>query len=161
MFFKNSTLRYITLLGALIVLLSACSDFKIEKPDGFARVEMSYYDAHDILYKAVSPEGILFKVKKVENYPPMELDFWAKALSNQLQKEGYTLIGEEQRFETDKREGVYFKWGLPYGNASYIYLTAVIVCDNEILIIEVAGEQSIFKDYEDTIILSMQSISYK
>jgi len=160
-FFANSKLKYIIIAGVLIVVLTACSDFKIEKPDGFAEVVVDYYKSGHVLYKAVSPEGILLKVKKVENYPRMELNFWTKALMSQLQKEGYTVIGEEQRFETTQREGVYFKWGLPYGNASYIYLTSLIVYENEILIMEAAGEQSIFKDYEDAIIMSMQSISYK
>jgi hypothetical protein len=156
----NSYGKSIITAVILLLLLGSCSEFTIEKPEGFAEVEVDFYDKGDILYKAISPEGILFKVKKVKNYPSMELEFWAEALSHQLQKEGYTLIGEEQRFKAGKEEGVYFKWGVPYGNDSYIYLTSLLVYDDEIIITEAAGEQSLFKDYEDTIILSMQSISY-
>jgi hypothetical protein len=160
-FVYNNRCKYIIIASALLLILVSCSEFTIEKPEGFAEVVVDYYDRGEILFKAISPEGLLFKVKKVENYPRMQLEFWGEALSNQLQKEGYTLIGEEQRFRAGKNEGVYFKWGVPYGNDSYIYLTSLLVYDDEILITEAAGEQSLFNDYEDTIILSMQSISYK
>ena len=160
MVLNHPVMKYIMLVGILLVILTACSEFTIEKPEGFAEIEIAFFEKGDVLYKAVSPEGVLFKVKTAKNYPRMELEFWAKALSAQLQKEGYTLIGEEQRFKAGKKEGAYLKWALPFGNASYIYITSILVCDDKILITEAAGEHTLFKKYEDSIILSMQSISY-
>jgi hypothetical protein len=157
----SSCQRFLTVAVLILLFLFACSDFKIETPEGFAQIAVDHFNQRDVLYKAVSPEGIILRVKKVENYPRMELDFWLKALINQLQKEGYTLIGEEERFETKQRKGAYITWGLPYGNATYIYLTSLLVCDDEILITEAAGEHIIFNDYKDALIKSIRSISYK
>jgi hypothetical protein len=157
----RSTWKYPALLGGLLVFLAACSNFYVETPRGFAEIPWEQNPQNMVLYKAVSPEGIRFSVRKEENYPRMELDFWARALKNQLQKEGYTLIGKEQDFQAEQRNGVYFEWGLPYGNETYIYFTSLLVCDDELLVIEAAGEYTIFNSYKDAIITSLKSIKYK
>jgi hypothetical protein len=149
------------LLVGVCVFLCACSYFSVETPRGFAEIPQEQIRQNSVIYKAVSPEGLRFRVRKEENYPLMSLDFWTQALKNQLQKEGYTLIGEERDFQTEQRSGVYFEWGLPYGNETYMYLTSIIVCNDEILVIEAAGEASLFNKYKDALVSSLKSIKYK
>jgi len=148
----------------ILTIFTSCSEFKITKPEGFAEIkEKGSYRTRGSseLYRAVSPEGMILKIRKEKNYPPMELEFWAKTLQNHLIKEGYILISEQGSFETETNKGMFFEWGLPYGNEDYIYLTALLVFDKEIIIGETAALQSIYKNYRSSIIESLKSIIFK
>ncbi len=130
----------------------ACSPISVKKPQGFAeqRIGSEYY--------AISPEGTLFRVRYVKNYPEKELSFWSQAVKKHLEDEGYQFIKEEA-FETPRKPGVLFQWGAPYGRDNYIYLTAIVVSGNKIGIAEASCEYSLFAGYRDTLLASIKSIT--
>ena len=134
-----------------LLLLSGC--LSVEKPEGFA--EISPFPS----YRAISPEGLRYSVRTVRNYPPQDLEFWGQALKNHLQAEGYLLIRPGEAFEAANREGLLFEWGLPYRNRSYIYLTAIMLWEKEIVIVEAAGEKSLYAGYREVLISSLRSLS--
>ena len=119
--------KHICLWLLPVILLSgaACTKVKVAKPAGFAEL------AGGKNYRAVSPEGLTFKVRLIPNYPPKELNFWGRALKKHLQDEGYRFISEES-FTATGGEGLAFEWGAPYGSDDYIYLTAILVKDKKI-----------------------------
>jgi len=135
------------------MFLVSCSNLRIERPDGFADFKERN------LYRAVSPEGMLFGVRTVDNYPRKNLDFWAEALKNQLKKEGYRLVREGEPFSAGQHNGMLFEWGVPYANESYIYLTAVLVSGNRIAIAEAGGEHTVYQKHRDALIASLQSLN--
>ena len=53
-----------------VLLIFSCTHIQIDKPEGFAVVQ----DAQ--VYKAISPEGMPFRVRSFENYPVKDLQFW-------------------------------------------------------------------------------------
>ncbi|MBA7486628.1 MAG: hypothetical protein GH155_05935 [Spirochaeta sp.] len=145
---------------ALIVLIllinlsfSACTNLEVKKPAGFAET------ARATEYRAISPEGILYRVRSVENYPAKDLEFWSKALKNQLAKEGYLLTADGEEFTAGNRRGVLYEWGVRFGNEDFIYLTAIIVFDNRITIAEAGGEHTIYAKYRQPILESLKSIT--
>ncbi len=145
-------------LPAIALLVFAdCTVIRVSKPESFAELK----GKGSSVYEAVSPEGILYRVRTVKNYPEQDLDFWSKALKNQLVKEGYTLIRDEERFEAGKRRGVLYEWGVPYGNKNYLYLTAIIIFDNKIAVAEAAGEHTLYRKYRDSLLASLTSITVK
>jgi hypothetical protein len=151
------------LIGVALLLFVSCgklSRINVELPEGFAekRTRLVLYSSS---YKAVSPEGILFGVRSVKNYPPQDLKFWQEALKTHLMKEGYLPKGKEVRFETREEEGVLFEWTIPYGNRNYIYITAIIPVKKRILVCEVAGEYSIYMVYREDILKSLRTISIR
>jgi len=139
----------ILLLVSLV--LSGC--LSVETPQGFA--EISPFPA----YRAISPEGVRYSIRTVQNYPPQDLKFWGQALKNHLQAEGYLLIRPEERFEAANREGLIFEWGLPYRNQSYIYLTAIMLWEKDIVIAEAAGEKELYARYREALIESLRSLN--
>ncbi len=145
--------RRLILLGAAAVLLS-CAHLSVEKPAGFAEVET------EKLYKAVSPEGMLYRVRTVDNYPVQSLAFWSDALKNHLIKEGYTLLGEGEPFQAGNYEGELFEWALPYGHESYIYLTAILVSEETIAIAEAAAEHTVYSEHRESVQKSLKSIVF-
>src|SRR5262245_41787981 len=76
------------LLGALA--LSGCGhDFHAATPRGF--VELDDQERYD--YRATSADGLVIGVRELANEPRGELDFWARAIENQLRgRHGYALL---------------------------------------------------------------------
>jgi len=128
----------------------------VVKPEGFAEIREKDY------YRAVSPEGVLYSVRIARNEPEKDLEFWAKALKNHLQKEGYRILSEEgESFTTGVREGVLYEWGVPYGNEDHIYLTAIVVSGKTIAITEAGGEHSSYRNYRDALLDSLKSLKIR
>ena len=145
--------RRLILLSTAALLLS-CAHISVEKPAGFAEVEK--YNR----YRAVSPEGMPFRVRTVDNYPVQSLSFWSDSLKNHLVKEGYTLLGEGESFQAGDYEGEMFEWAVPYGHESYIYLTAIIVSEKTIAIAEAAAEHTVYSKHREAVKNSLKSIVF-
>jgi hypothetical protein len=147
-------MRRVLLPVALICLLLtvSCSRLSVTPPDGFAELKGRRS------YKAISPEGMLYRIRSVKNDPRKELEFWGEALENHLVKEGYQLNGKAQSFTNGDREGVSYEWVLPYGNESYLYLTALIVTDKTITLAEATAPYSVFIRYRQALLASLESI---
>ncbi|MBN1697201.1 MAG: hypothetical protein JW881_06790 [Spirochaetales bacterium] len=154
---KNKTSRFLfLLLSCLAIVMAAhsCSRLIVEKPEGFAEMKK------DNSYHAISPEGLLYRVRYVENYPKKDLAFWREALKNQLVREGYQPV-DEQEFDAPGREGVLFEWGAPYGNENFIYLTAIAVFGDSIAVAEAAGEYNLYGRYREALMDSLKTISLR
>ncbi|MBA7687477.1 hypothetical protein ES703_95940 [subsurface metagenome] len=137
----------------ILLAFTGCARLTVSKPAGFA-------ESRDRgLYRAVSPEGLLYKVHLVKNYPEQELEFWGRALKNHLTREGYYFTGREESFRAGDRPGILYEWGLPYGNEDYIYLTAIVVFDKKIAVAEAAGVHTVFRQYRQALLDSIKSIA--
>jgi hypothetical protein len=142
--------------AAAVVVLASCVTL-VQKPEGFA--EVLPWQAAATEYKAVSPEGMIYRVRMLKNYPVQTLDFWAEALQNHLEKEGYRGISAGQPFEAGDNSGMIFEWAMPYGNQSYIYLTAIVVSEKKIAVAEAAAEHTIYYQYREALLESLASIT--
>jgi len=145
--------RLIVLILLISLLLFACTNLEVKKPAGFAET------VNKTEYRSISPEGMLYRVRSVDNYPVKNIDFWSKALKNQLEKEGYFLTDEGEEFTAGESRGVLYEWGVRFGNEDFIYLTAIIVFDNRITIAEAGGEHTIYAKYRQPILESLKSIT--
>jgi hypothetical protein len=146
----------VRLLGYLAVVLLAwnalsCQKVEVKKPQGFAETK------EPTRYHAISPEGVTFRVRSVNNYPEKKLEFWRDAVKNHLVEEGYQLVGEDD-ITAGSKPGVVFRWGAPYGRSNYIYLTAIIVFGKEIAVAEASCEVSLFAKYKGSLYASIASI---
>ena len=145
--------RFLLIMAAALAFAS-CGTIKAVPPEGFAWNKES-----SRVFKAVSPEGMKYRIRSVKNYPQKNLEFWETALEAHLQSEGYSPFNEPGTFKANGKDGVYFEWGLSYAGEDHIYLTAVIVKGKKIIIAEAAGEISIYNLYRDSIIKSLSTIS--
>jgi len=123
-------------------------------PAGYAEAEA----AKDGSYRALSPEGLPLRVRSFPNQPPKDQGFWAEALRSHLIKEGYRPNGEARAFEAGKLQGSSLEWVVPYGEGSYIYLTALLLAGDRILLIEAGGPYKLLVGYRQSLEESLQSI---
>ncbi len=149
-------MRYFVLCFAVLsVLLFSCAGIQIAPPPGFAAY------IFDDRFEAVSPEGMRYRVRFLENSPPQSLDYWSEALSTHLRKEGYRQFGQVESFKAAGKDGLILEWVLPYAHESYIYMTALVVSDSVLAVIESAAEQSVYRRHREAVISSLSGLDLK
>jgi hypothetical protein len=136
-----------------VALLASCSRPHMRAPDGFAPI-----DGGQTL-RALSPEGMRVEARKIRNRPRQEVAFWTEALRTQLARDGYRAAGEPQTFKAKGREGRYFEWAVPYGTESWSYLTAIVVAGRRILVVEAAGEKSLYQKHRAALLASLETLA--
>jgi hypothetical protein len=137
----------------LAALLAGCATIKpvLEQPAGFAE-----YSSRDD-YRAVSPEGVVLRVRLVKNDPAQSLEFWTEALATQLTRSGYSLLAQEP-LKTPAGDGMLIEWTAPVGEEQWVYLTGIAVSGSHIAIAEAAGEYSSYKKHREAIVASLRSL---
>src|SRR4051812_32282549 len=70
------------------ITLASCSTFDAHAPQGFAE-----YD-HGSGFRAVSADGVMYRVRSVKNEPKAELPFWREALKKRMLDAGYRFQSE-------------------------------------------------------------------
>jgi hypothetical protein len=153
---KRSLLVLIA-VASLSILLGGCSNFSMNDPEGFAPLKRKGGGP----YRAVSPEGMVFRVRTVKPEPEKELEFWKETLYHQLEKEGYEQVGDAKQFDTKNSAGVLYLWGLRHAGTDYLYMTAIVEAGKKLLVAESAAEAPVFLKYRDAIEKSLASISIK
>ncbi len=143
-----------TSLFALLLMLTACGSFEARPPKGFA----VYDDGAD--YRAVSPDGVVYRVRSKDNAPEAGLPFWREALGKRMLEAGYLLIREEP-LKAGAVEGHLLELAAPLGNRDYGYAVAVFVSGADIVIVEAAGEAALLADKRAEIVTAMQALSFR
>jgi hypothetical protein len=133
---------------------SAAPRISLQAPEGYAQAG----PARDGSYRAISPEGLAFRVRSFRNEPAKDLGFWAEALHSHLAKEGYRAGGEARSFEAGNLQGSAREWVVPYGQESHLYLTALLVAGDRILLVEAGGPYKLYLEYRASLQKSLESI---
>lgn len=140
------------LLAALA--LAACSSFEAQAPKGFA----VYDDGDD--YRAVSSDGVVYRVRSEDNEPEAALPFWREALAKRMSDAGYLVIGGEP-VKAGAVEGHLLELAAPLGNRDYAYAVAVFVAGDDIVIVEAAGEAALLKEKRGDIVAAIQGLTFR
>jgi hypothetical protein len=133
---------------------SAAPRITLRAPAGYAEAGA----ARDGSYRALSPEGLPFRVRSFRNEPAKDLGFWSEALRSHLAKEGYRPNGESLSFQAGNLPGSGQEWVVPYGQESYVYLTALLVAGDRILLAEAGGPYKLYVEYRQSLQESLESI---
>lgn len=136
----------------LLAILSACATSPpVTPPTGFA-----VYDEAEIV-RAVSPEGVRFRVHYEPHEPEQSLEFWQEALRRHLDRSGYGLLFEAT-FSAVSGDGVLFEWVAPVGAEDWVYLTAVVPAGDRLIVAEAAGPSELYSERREAIRGSLESI---
>ena len=135
----------------VIIGLVGCAHFQAMVPQGFAE-----YEGRSV-FKAVSPDGVVFRVRSVANEPYAELPFWREALSTRMRNAGYVLVDSSQITVADRPTSL-VELAAPLGNEDQSYLIAVIFGTKRLVIVEAAGEVLKFRKSKSQIIEAIKKI---
>jgi hypothetical protein len=134
-----------------LLLVVGCATPTIDAPAGFAPFSDEKQPA------AISPEGVVLRVRTAANEPVQTLAFWATALRRQMDESGYLLL-DEGPFVGRDAPGHYFEWLAPLGDEDWVYLTALSVVDGSIVIAEAAGRVDLFEPRRAALRTALESM---
>jgi hypothetical protein len=120
-------------------------------PDGFAP-----YKAKKA-FRAVSPDGVVFRVRAAEHEPEADLSFWKEAMGKRMVEAGYQVLAESE-ISASGTAGTLLELTAPYGTDDYSYLLAIFPAGKEIVIVEAAGEVATFAARRDAIIQAIGQV---
>ena len=124
----------------------------VEQPDGFALY------GEEETYRAVSPEGVVLRLRLVANEPVQTLGFWSEALKVHLQRSGYALLAEEL-FVAPAGDGVLLEWIAPLAGEDWLYMTAICIADDQIAIAEAAGPYDTYGNHRHSLVQSLATLT--
>jgi hypothetical protein len=149
--------RFLRLLLFLLLILVfvACEDIVVKTPAGFAAL-----DTED-QYAAMSPEGMIYRVRVVPNSPKQSLEFWTEALANHLEKEGYVPVSTGNDFEAAGILGSLSEWTVPYRGDTYKYLVGILVADETIAVAEASSSHEVYSRHRTAVLESLETIEFE
>ena len=126
----------------------------LQHPQGFA----CYENAAPM--KAVSPEGIVYRVRYEKNKPFAELPFWKEALKKRMTDAGYG-FSRESDIQAGDRKGYLLELTAPMGPRDNAYLMAIFLNDmKQIVIFEASGEITQFDAQREKILDAVRSSAF-
>lgn len=114
-------------------------------PDGFAPYKMRREA------RAVSPDGVVMRVRAEKHRPQADLPFWEEALLERMAAAGYRKAGDPERITVDGAEGSLVVFNAPMGVDDYTYMVAIFPRGRKLIIAEAAGEIATFDEHEEAV----------
>lgn len=110
---------------------------KVAAPAGFAPGKKA------CRFTAVSPDDVVFRVRKAKNKPKADLAFWREAMRTRMTEAGYHVVAEGD-ISASGVPGALLELSAPDGALDASYLVAVFVDGGRLVVAEAAGEVSRF-----------------
>ncbi len=148
---------YVFVVLMLLVCFTGClpKQSQFSTPAGFA--VYPHDDAVKTL-KAVSPDGVVFRIKTEPNEPKADLSFWKEALKKRMLNVGYVFVRESD-IRAGTNPGYLLELAAPVGAKDYAYLIVVFIDpEDNLIIVESAGEVMRFAARRNDIISAIQKI---
>ena len=148
--------KYGLLIPAILIVaagafFSGCRTIVSNAPTGFA----AYRGENP--FRAVSHDGVMYRVRNAKNKPFAGLPFWKTALKKHMTDSGYRFISESE-ISSGNLTGYMLELTAPVGDKDYTYLIALFVKGDTLLIAEASGEISHFKNYRSSITDAIKKI---
>lgn len=133
------------LISTLLLLaagLTGC--WSIETPDGFAKLRRTRFP-----YKAVSAQGAVLSVRRFDNGPGANLDFWRQVVADELvSQRGYKIVDEGATTAKDGSKGHLFHFEGRYRGEEHSYQLALFVTSSWVYLLEGAWPKKDAPRYE-------------
>ncbi len=150
-------LLMLSMLLICILLTTGCKTTVAPRgavPEGFA-----LYDTREIV-KAVSPDGVMFRIRAEKNEPEADLPFWSEALKIRMLNAGYRFLKESDVMAGNHR-GYLLELAAPLGVKDYSYLIALFLNDrDQLLIVESVGEVTLFNTRREDIVAAIKQLEF-
>jgi hypothetical protein len=140
-------------MSTAAAVLWSCAGFKAMPPDGFGEYKGR------MIYRAVSPDGVAYRVHAVDNEPFAELPFWKEAMTKRMKDAGYKVV-DTASVTVAGKQGAVLELAAPLGRFDYSYLIAIVPGEKKILIAEASGRVKHFRTARDQVIAAVEKIEF-
>ena len=128
-------ISYVSSLCLLLLFGCLTPDTQAPAPESFA--VFKNLDSQ-VVTKAVSAEGLVYRVRYEKQDPTADAGFWREALTRKLERDGYLILKSEDRTVGGGPGGMVHAVA-PLAGGDFGFIVAFTPVDNYILIAESAG----------------------
>ncbi|HEX2736167.1 MAG TPA: hypothetical protein VHM70_31415 [Polyangiaceae bacterium] len=129
-------------MGVALALGGCARPYDMQMPTSFRA-----YDESRPL-KGITPDGVMLKVRTVDNYPKGSLEFWTEAMSEHLVRQGYALSSKRCFKTASSLAGCRLDFLLPHGSQDWVLSETVFVDADNIHLVEAAGPYDRFSKFD-------------
>lgn len=150
-------MKYQTAMGWMIagaLLLFGCGGAQLNTPAGFA--EISDSDAYD--YRATSAEGVVMAVRREDNNPKGNLEFWASAVHYELERKGYSHTDATNVRSMGGVSGRQMRFRITRDGRPHVLWVTVFVTDKRVFVVEAGGDVAHFERVEKAVEEAIRAI---
>ena len=140
------------LMGAALLLVVGCDAFKAKAPEGFAVYEGNRP------FRAMSSDGVVYRVRTVNDSTDAKLGFWQEALKNRMLDAGYTFLREGEA-KSANQTGYVLEVTAPFGVRDYTYLMAVFKQGKHLVLVESSGEVATFEKRRPQVLAAIEQLA--
>jgi len=108
--------------------------------------------------QAVSPDDVLYRVRRIRNKPRADLPFWQEALRTRMVDAGYHLVSEGE-VVAGARKGALIELTAANGEQDQTYLLALFVTGRKLVLVEAAGPVERFAPRRDAGVAAIQGLA--
>ena len=139
-------------VAAGLLLVVGCDSFKAKAPEGFAVYEGNRP------YRAMSSDGVVYRVRTVNDSTDATLAFWKEALKKRMLDAGYVFLREGEA-KSSNQTGYVLEVTAPYGVRDYTYLMAVFKQDKHLVLVESSGEVATFEKRRPQVLAAIEQLA--
>ncbi|MEZ0310959.1 MAG: hypothetical protein ACAI38_04260 [Myxococcota bacterium] len=140
------------LAATALLLVVACDSFKAKAPEGFAVYEGNRP------FRAMSADGVVYRVRTVNDSTDATLAFWQEALKKRMLDAGYVFLREGEA-KSSGQTGYVLEVTAPYGVRDYTYLMAVFKRDKHLVLVESSGEVATFEKRRPQVLEAIEGLA--
>jgi hypothetical protein len=105
-------------------------------------------------FRAVSPDGVMYRVRSEKHEPKGELAFWKEALKERMVAAGYQ-VASEADVTSNGVPGALLELRAPLGEQDWTYLVAVFPVGGKLVLAEAAAEITQFEPRKQAILAAV------
>lgn len=142
---------------AMAAAVGGCQQVKMDVPGSFVSVGKDNLGPYD--QRAVSADGVVLACRTQDNAKHATLDFWAKAIKNELAgKPGYSLTSDDPAHSYAGLEGRLMVFSATRRGAAFTYMLGVFVKGDRVILAEAGGRTDAVKPLNNDLKAAMLSV---
>jgi hypothetical protein len=130
-------LKILLILGILVQTIS-CASFKAEAPNNFAA-----YNQRSDKFRAISPDGVLYRVSAHEQKAEASIDFWKEALLLKMKNSNYKQE-DSLNVTIGGKPAIGYIFSFANNIGADLYLVAAVPVKKKMIVVEATAESEKF-----------------
>ena len=143
-------MKYLLIFSAL--LLFSCASFKAKEPKNFAA-----YESESDKFKAISADGVLYRVSAYEQKSEASMDFWREAFLLKMRNSNYKQE-DSLNINIGGKAAIGYIFSFANSTGHDLYLVAAVQSKEKMLVVEATGESAKFENRKKDILDAIGNI---
>jgi hypothetical protein len=148
-------LKILQILAILITVVQAisCASFKAKAPENFA----AFCESEGNKFKAISSDGVLYRVSAYEQESEASMDFWKEAFLLKMKNSNYKQE-DSLNISIGGKAAMGYIFSFANSTGQDLYLVAAVQSKEKMLVVEATGESTKFENRKKDILNAIGNI---